>query len=254
MLFVLALIRCKSPSLDTCRWFQDSFSVFPIIFDANVYCWVCRCFSCLPCKYLVRRNLSTCFVVDVNYGWWVMSDSFTLAYRCWTSLKISVSMLSWITPLTSSISCDVLINVCTCCWCICHHVAARVTCGPHEVWPWIYCFQPPYPKCKSDSTWPCVLTFVQLLKYHPCQGNWSRGLPFWEICCVYLVQLFSYLIWLLQLLEIMGEFTPEEQRSFLQFVTGAPRLPPGGLAALSPKLTIVRKVNLQWEFPLRFWK
>jgi E3 ubiquitin-protein ligase TRIP12 len=43
----------------------------------------------------------------------------------------------------------------------------------------------------------------------------------------------------------MGEFTPEEQRSFLQFVTGAPRLPPGGLAALSPKLTIVRKVNLQ---------
>jgi hypothetical protein len=43
------------------------------------------------------------------------------------------------------------------------------------------------------------------------------------------------------LLEIMGEFTPEEQRSFLQFVTGAPRLPPGGLAALSPKLTIVRK-------------
>ncbi|KAL3701580.1 hypothetical protein R1sor_019602 [Riccia sorocarpa] len=43
------------------------------------------------------------------------------------------------------------------------------------------------------------------------------------------------------LLEIMGEFTPEEQRAFLRFVTGAPRLPPGGLAALTPKLTIVRK-------------
>jgi E3 ubiquitin-protein ligase TRIP12 len=43
------------------------------------------------------------------------------------------------------------------------------------------------------------------------------------------------------LLEIMGEFTPDEQRSFLQFITGAPHLPPGGLAALSPKLTIVRK-------------
>ncbi|XP_021775478.1 E3 ubiquitin-protein ligase UPL3-like [Chenopodium quinoa] len=43
------------------------------------------------------------------------------------------------------------------------------------------------------------------------------------------------------LLEIMGEFTPEQQRAFCQFVTGAPRLPPGGLAVLSPKLTIVRK-------------
>lgn len=45
----------------------------------------------------------------------------------------------------------------------------------------------------------------------------------------------------LNLLEIMGEFTPEQQRSFCQFVTGAPRLPPGGLAVLNPKLTIVRK-------------
>lgn len=43
------------------------------------------------------------------------------------------------------------------------------------------------------------------------------------------------------LLEIMGEFTPEQQRAFLRFVTGAPRLPSGGLAALNPKLTIVRK-------------
>ncbi|KAJ1270393.1 hypothetical protein BS78_06G049000 [Paspalum vaginatum] len=42
-------------------------------------------------------------------------------------------------------------------------------------------------------------------------------------------------------LEIMSEFTPEQQHSFCQFVTGAPRLPPGGLAALNPKLTIVRK-------------
>lgn len=45
-----------------------------------------------------------------------------------------------------------------------------------------------------------------------------------------------------QLLTIMGEFTPEQQRAFCQFVTGAPRLPPGGLAVLNPKLTIVRKV------------
>eukprot|EP00252_Welwitschia_mirabilis_P013075 TRINITY_DN288_c0_g1_i1.p1 TRINITY_DN288_c0_g1~~TRINITY_DN288_c0_g1_i1.p1 ORF type:complete len:1842 (-),score=375.52 TRINITY_DN288_c0_g1_i1:355-5880(-) len=46
---------------------------------------------------------------------------------------------------------------------------------------------------------------------------------------------------IVNLLQIMGEFTPEEQRAFCQFVTGAPRLPPGGLAVLNPKLTIVRK-------------
>ncbi|XP_057962370.1 E3 ubiquitin-protein ligase UPL3-like isoform X2 [Malania oleifera] len=48
---------------------------------------------------------------------------------------------------------------------------------------------------------------------------------------------------IVNLLEIMGEFTPEQQRAFCQFVTGAPRLPPGGLAMLNPKLTIVRKTS-----------
>jgi E3 ubiquitin-protein ligase TRIP12 len=46
---------------------------------------------------------------------------------------------------------------------------------------------------------------------------------------------------IVNLLEIMAEFTPDQQHAFCQFVTGASRLPPGGLAALSPKLTIVRK-------------
>ncbi|GLT47885.1 hypothetical protein SLA2020_215420 [Shorea laevis] len=46
---------------------------------------------------------------------------------------------------------------------------------------------------------------------------------------------------IISLLEIIEEFTPEQRRAFLQFVTGAPRLPPGGLASLHPKLTIVRK-------------
>ncbi|VAH41149.1 unnamed protein product [Triticum turgidum subsp. durum] len=46
---------------------------------------------------------------------------------------------------------------------------------------------------------------------------------------------------IVNLLEIMTEFTPEQQHAFCQFVTGAPRLPPGGLASLNPKLTIVRK-------------
>ncbi|GER55234.1 E3 ubiquitin-protein ligase UPL3 [Striga asiatica] len=48
---------------------------------------------------------------------------------------------------------------------------------------------------------------------------------------------------IVNLLEIMCEFTPEQQRAFCQFVTGAPRLPPGGLAVLNPKLTIVRKLS-----------
>ncbi|GAY52351.1 hypothetical protein CUMW_141130 [Citrus unshiu] len=46
---------------------------------------------------------------------------------------------------------------------------------------------------------------------------------------------------ILNLLEIIREFDYDQRRAFLQFVTGAPRLPPGGLASLNPKLTIVRK-------------
>ncbi|KAJ7977013.1 E3 ubiquitin-protein ligase UPL4 [Quillaja saponaria] len=46
---------------------------------------------------------------------------------------------------------------------------------------------------------------------------------------------------IVNLLEIIQEFGHDEQRAFLQFVTGAPRLPTGGLASLNPKLTIVRK-------------
>ncbi|XP_073151453.1 E3 ubiquitin-protein ligase UPL4 [Henckelia pumila] len=51
---------------------------------------------------------------------------------------------------------------------------------------------------------------------------------------------------IVNLLEIMREFDREQQRAFLQFVTGAPRLPTGGLASLNPKLTIVRKHCGKW--------
>ena len=44
-----------------------------------------------------------------------------------------------------------------------------------------------------------------------------------------------------QFLHILAEFNPQEQRQFLKFVTGCPRLPPGGLSALNPRFTIVRK-------------
>ncbi|KAI9086360.1 hypothetical protein K1719_031814 [Acacia pycnantha] len=46
---------------------------------------------------------------------------------------------------------------------------------------------------------------------------------------------------IVNLLEIIQEFDHVQRRAFLQFVTGAPRLPPGGLASLNPKLTVVRK-------------
>jgi len=41
--------------------------------------------------------------------------------------------------------------------------------------------------------------------------------------------------------EILSSFTSDQQRAFMRFVTGAPRLPPGGLAALQPRLTVVCK-------------
>lgn len=43
------------------------------------------------------------------------------------------------------------------------------------------------------------------------------------------------------LLEVLAELDALDQRRFLRFVTGSPRLPPGGLAALQPRLTVVRK-------------
>jgi E3 ubiquitin-protein ligase TRIP12 len=44
-----------------------------------------------------------------------------------------------------------------------------------------------------------------------------------------------------RLLEVLSELDGADQRRFLRFVTGCPRLPPGGLAALQPRLTVVRK-------------
>ena len=43
------------------------------------------------------------------------------------------------------------------------------------------------------------------------------------------------------LFNILTSYNEEDQRHFLQFVTGSPRLPIGGLKSLNPQLTIVRK-------------
>ncbi|RXG51322.1 E3 ubiquitin-protein ligase HECTD1 [Armadillidium vulgare] len=47
----------------------------------------------------------------------------------------------------------------------------------------------------------------------------------------------------LRLVNILVGMTGEERKSFLQFTTGCSSLPPGGLANLHPRLTIVRKVD-----------
>ncbi|XP_050539667.1 E3 ubiquitin-protein ligase TRIP12 isoform X2 [Daktulosphaira vitifoliae] len=44
------------------------------------------------------------------------------------------------------------------------------------------------------------------------------------------------------LFKILSEYNHQQQRDFLRFVTGAPRLPVGGFKSLSPALTIVRRI------------
>ena len=47
----------------------------------------------------------------------------------------------------------------------------------------------------------------------------------------------------LHLVDVLVEMTAIERKAFLQFTTGCSSLPPGGLANLHPRLTIVRKVG-----------
>ncbi|CAI5448918.1 unnamed protein product [Caenorhabditis angaria] len=47
----------------------------------------------------------------------------------------------------------------------------------------------------------------------------------------------------LRFVDVMHAMTPQERKNFLQFATGCSSLPPGGLANLHPRLTIVRKVE-----------
>lgn len=54
------------------------------------------------------------------------------------------------------------------------------------------------------------------------------------------------------LFEILSSYNAEEQRKFLQFITGSPRLPYGGLRSLSPPLTIVRKTLEPGQNPDHF--
>uniref|UniRef100_A0A8C8GI48 E3 ubiquitin-protein ligase n=1 Tax=Oncorhynchus tshawytscha TaxID=74940 RepID=A0A8C8GI48_ONCTS len=51
------------------------------------------------------------------------------------------------------------------------------------------------------------------------------------------------------LFDVLSSFDAEQQRLFLQFVTGSPRLPVGGFRSLNPPLTIVRKTFESTENP-----
>jgi len=42
---------------------------------------------------------------------------------------------------------------------------------------------------------------------------------------------------------VLVEMSGDERKAFLQFTTGCSSLPPGGLANLHPRLTVVRKVD-----------
>lgn len=42
---------------------------------------------------------------------------------------------------------------------------------------------------------------------------------------------------------VLCDMSGKERKAFLQFATGCSSLPPGGLASLHPRLTIVRKVD-----------
>ena len=42
-------------------------------------------------------------------------------------------------------------------------------------------------------------------------------------------------------LEVLDELDTAERKDFLEFATGCPSLPPGGLANLHPRLTVVKK-------------
>ena len=47
----------------------------------------------------------------------------------------------------------------------------------------------------------------------------------------------------LRFVNVLCNLTGDERKAFLQFTTGCSSLPPGGLANLTPRLTIVRKVS-----------
>ncbi|XP_075952494.1 E3 ubiquitin-protein ligase TRIP12-like [Anarhichas minor] len=55
------------------------------------------------------------------------------------------------------------------------------------------------------------------------------------------------------LFEVLSSFEAEQQRLFLQFVTGSPRLPVGGFWGLKPRLTVIQQIMESTQNPDDFY-
>lgn len=53
----------------------------------------------------------------------------------------------------------------------------------------------------------------------------------------------------LRFVNVMLQLDGPQRKAFLAFATGCPTLPPGGLATLQPRLTVVRKTTSPGENP-----
>jgi len=81
--------------------------------------------------------------------------------------------------------------------------------------------------------------FDTLLCGHDSKGKWDASYLKENILCDHGFSSGSRAVEFL--LEIMSELDCNQQRDFLRFITGTPRLPIGGFKNLQPRLTIVRK-------------
>lgn len=84
---------------------------------------------------------------------------------------------------------------------------------------------------EQDSQW----SFQDLLTYTEPKYGFTRESPAF-----------------LMFLEVLSELNVSEKKAFLNFATGCPSLPPGGLANLHPRLTVVRKTvsgNADGSYP-----
>lgn len=67
----------------------------------------------------------------------------------------------------------------------------------------------------------------------------QNNIPF----CIVIVVISFFSLGFQNFVNVLVKMDGKERKSFLQFATGCSSLPPGGLANLHPRLTIVRKVD-----------
>lgn len=80
----------------------------------------------------------------------------------------------------------------------------------------------------------CIFWLHRIRMLDNCLPSWISGCLYF---CIYFSPGF------LRLVNVLVGMSGDERKAFLQFTTGCSSLPPGGLANLQPRLTIVRKVD-----------